>query len=89
LLSIWIVLILLLAFIGAMGQSIVKRNNLGQFQTVSSRPDSLNYSPTNEKFVDSKGTIYTVYRTKNGKYFVLRTSKKTGKQYREYLKLIN
>ena len=39
------------------------------------------------------GVKYTIYLSKSGKAYILRTSKKTGKQYRQYLpeigKLIN
>ena len=74
---------------GLFAQSVVKRNNLGQFEHITPARDSVSYAPTKEIFVDSKGEKYTVYQTKNGKYFVLRTSKKTGKKYREYLRLLN
>lgn len=74
---------------GLFAQSLVKRNEKGQFEHISPARDSVTYVPTKEIFVDSKGTKYTVYQTKNGKYFVMRTSKKTGKKYREYLRLLN
>ena len=74
---------------GLFAQSLVKKDNNGFYKSVS-RPDTtIGYSATNEHFIDSKGVKYPVFKTKEGKYFVLRTSKKTGKQYREYLKLIN
>ena len=31
------------------------------------------------------GVKYTIYLSKSGKAYILRTSKKTGKQYRQYL----
>lgn len=90
LLFFWITILFLMLLNSLFAQSLVKRNNLGQFEHVNtSARDSVTYSATNEKFVDSKGAVYPVYKTKNGKYFVLRTSKKTGKQYREYLRLLN
>lgn len=33
-----------------------------------------------------KGVKYPVYQTAKGKYYILRTSKKSGKQYKQYLK---
>ena len=30
---------------------------------------------------------YPVYKTKNGSYFILRISKKSGKEYKQYLKM--
>jgi len=74
---------------GLFAQSLVKKDADGLYKSVS-RPDTtIGYSATNEHFIDSKGVKYPVFKTKEGKYFVLRISKKTGKQYREYLKLIN
>lgn len=34
-----------------------------------------------------KGTIYPVYKSAKGSYFIIRTSKKTGTQYKQYLKV--
>lgn len=34
-----------------------------------------------------KGVKYPVYISKNGKYFIKRISKKTNKQYNQYLKM--
>ena len=42
---------------------------------------------TGKTFTDSKGKVYPVYRSARGKYYVIRTSRKTGKQYKQYLKV--
>ena len=44
--------------------------------------------PTKTPFTykDSKGKSYTIYLNSNGRAFVLKTSQKTGKEYRYYLK---
>ena len=45
-------------------------------------------APVKTKYTwkDSKGTIYPIYVSKSsGACFVLKTSKKTGKQYRQYM----
>ena len=34
---------------------------------------------------DSKGVVYSVYMSANGSCFVIKISKKTGKEYRNYL----
>jgi len=34
-----------------------------------------------------KGIKYPVYKSANNKYFILRTSKKTNKEYKQYLKV--
>lgn len=41
------------------------------------------------KFTTVKGTKYPVYKSLKGTYFIERVSKKTGKKYRQYLKLQN
>lgn len=42
--------------------------------------------PTGKTFTDSKGNVYPVYESKNGKLYVIRTSK-SGNQYKQYLKV--
>lgn len=34
-----------------------------------------------------KGVIYPVFKSSKGSYYILRTSKKTGKEYKQYLKV--
>lgn len=41
--------------------------------------------PTGYEYQAADGTVYPVYLSKNGKAFIWRTSKKTGKKYRYYL----
>lgn len=36
-------------------------------------------------YIDKNGVAYTVYLSSGGKAFIVKTSKKTGKQYRQYL----
>lgn len=43
--------------------------------------------PTGKIYTDLKGNSYPVMMTKAGKLFVIRTSAKTGKKYKQYLKL--
>lgn len=44
---------------------------------------------TDKTYTDAKGVVYPVYRSKNGKHYVIKTSKKTGNEYKMYLKLPN
>lgn len=37
------------------------------------------------KWKDSKGVEYPIYRSKKGAYYVIRTSNKTGEEYKYYL----
>lgn len=59
----------------------------GNYVTVSTRDTSkTSYKATGKTFTDSKGKIYPVYISKNGKLFYVRTSK-AGNIYHSYLKL--
>lgn len=40
---------------------------------------------TQYKYVDLNGQVYTVMLSSTGKAFIWKTSKKTGKQYKDYL----
>lgn len=40
---------------------------------------------TNYKYKDSKGVEYAVHKGSRGGYYIIRTSKNTGKQYKQYL----
>ena len=86
-LLIWLTIILMLAFIGAIAQTEVKRNEKGIFCQVKQPIDTAE-KLTGDSFIDSKGKLYPVYLSKSGKYFVLHTSKKTGKEYKHYLKMV-
>ena len=47
----------------------------------------VNKSATKTKFTwqDSKGNLYPIYVSQSGATYVLRTSKKSGKEYKSYL----
>ena len=47
----------------------------------SSAPTSTNFTWT-----DSKGKQYPIYISNSGSCYVIKTSKKTGKEYKQYLK---
>jgi hypothetical protein len=49
----------------------------------SAAPDT----KTGKTYTDTKGIKYPVYATKAGKLYVIKTSAKTGKSYKMYLKL--
>lgn len=38
-------------------------------------------------YKDKKGNIYPIYKSPKGKYYIVKTSKKTGKQYKQYIKI--
>lgn len=80
-----IALFLLVA--GMASSQVVVKDSTGMYTTLkaTNTPDKL----TGEKFKTSKGEIFPIYVSENGKYYILRVSKKTGKQYKQYLKLEN
>ena len=40
------------------------------------------------KFTITKsGVVYPVWKSQRGKYFIIRTSKKTGNKYKQYIKI--
>lgn len=40
---------------------------------------------TSYQYEDSKGNKYPIYKSKRGSFYVVKTSKKTGKEYKYYL----
>lgn len=40
---------------------------------------------TSYQYEDSKGNKYPIYKSKRGSLYVIKTSKKTGKEYKYYL----
>lgn len=67
----------------ASAQSVVRSGNTFTTTKVS-KPKA---EPTKTKFTwkDSKGVEYPIYVSASGSCFILKTSKKTGKEYRQYL----
>jgi len=64
-------------------QSVVRNGNT--FKSVTIKKESGKETPTEYKYVDSKGEVYIVMLSSTGKAFIWRTSKKTGKAYKQYL----
>lgn len=46
---------------------------------------SVQSKPSGKKYTDTQGKQFEVYITGTGKLFVVKTSKKTGKEYKMYL----
>lgn len=71
--------------VGVQAQSIVKSGNT--FTQVSNKDGKSGGKETKTQytFKDSKGNVYPVYLSASGKAFVKRVSKKTGKEYKQYM----
>ena len=78
--------IMLFSFgMGIQAQSVVKSGNT--FTQVSNKGGKSGGKETKTQytFKDSKGNTYPVYLSSTGKAFIKKVSKKTGKEYKQYL----
>lgn len=76
--------ILLLVFFSllsfnAVGQHIEKKIIKSEIK-VKTKPAETEY-----QYEDSKGVLYPVYKGSRGGYFIIKTSKKTGKTSKQYI----
>lgn len=76
--------LLTLYFVGNAQQ--VTKDKSGNYIAVKSAASDEKAKDTGKTYTDTKGNVYPVYVSKNGKLFVIRTSK-TGNQYKQYLKV--
>ena len=80
------VLIIILGVLMSMplrAQSVIREGKT--FTQVTNNKQTGKETPTDYKYVDSKGQTYTVMLSSTGKAFIWKTSKKTGKAYKQYL----
>lgn len=64
-------------------QSVERHGN--NFTQVFKRTNGGKETKTQYTYTDSKGNVYPVYLSSSGKAFIKKVSKKTGKEYRQYL----
>ena len=71
--------------LGVQAQSAVKSGNT--FTQVSNKGGKSSGKETKTQYTykDSKGNVYPVYLSASGKAFIKKVSKKTGKEYKQYL----
>lgn len=66
---------------------VYKRNG-NEFSSASrENNNSVNTEITNYTWKDSKNNVYPIYITSNGSCFIYRISNKTGKEYKQYMKV--
>lgn len=75
---------LLTISIAVCAQNYVKVEN--KFIQIDKKPKKIKTYQTGYFYVID-GTDHPIYRTENNKYFILRTSRRTNKQYKQYLKI--
>lgn len=66
-------------------QTAVKLQN-GVYTAVAKERAKTEAKDTGKVF-EAKGVKYPIYESKNGKFFIVRTSQKTGQPYNQYLSL--
>ena len=81
---IFLALVVLLST-SAFCQTQVTTNASGNYVSVSKPRASAEGKDTGKTYTDSKGLVYKVYVNSNGKLYIMRKSKKTGKEYKQYL----
>ena len=69
--------------IGANAQTKVKKDENGNFVAIGKTKETP--TKTNQTFTTKDGEILPIYVSSNNKFFVIRTSKKTNNQYKQYL----
>lgn len=79
----FILCLILLGGITVKAQDVIRNGNT--FTEVSKKKQKEAFKTTPYTYVASDGTKYPIYISGNGKYFIIRKSAKTGKEYRQYL----
>lgn len=83
-------ILLVFLFLGGIGYSqTVKQDASGNYISVKKdkAEKKSEAKETGKTYTDAKGDKYPVYISKNNKLFIIKTSKKTGKNYNYYLKV--
>ena len=77
----------LMAYAGAVNAQTIKQDANGNYYSVKAAKDTVtSYKATGKTFTTAKGETFPVYVSKNGKLFVIRTSR-NNVQYKQYLKI--
>jgi hypothetical protein len=86
----WTIFVLFLLFGAAFlcsitAQTVVRKGNTFYQQSNSNKIAKDSVTFTGYHYFDSKGVRYPIYMSSKGKCFIIRTSLKTGKTYKQYL----
>ena len=82
-----LILSLFLASSVAFSQSKIEKDANGNYIQISASKRTPEDKQTGKTFTTSKGDTYPIYVSGRGKYYIIRTSRETGNQYKQYLKL--
>ena len=80
------ILVLIVTLFCAGANAQIKKTAEGNYIQQKRTTDSVGGKVTGSTFTTSKGDVYPIYLSVNGKAFVIRTSK-NGNKYKQYLKL--
>lgn len=80
-----LLIVLMLSFTGSAQNAKVGKD--GNYYAASTAKSTQPAKSTGKTYTDAKGIVYPVQESAKGKLFIIRTSKKTGKEYKQYLKL--
>jgi hypothetical protein len=69
--------------VGIQAQSVQRQGNT--FTQVTNKKSTSKETKTQYTYKDSKGVVYPIYLSSTGKAFIKKVSKKTGKEYKQYL----
>ena len=84
------VIFVLAMFLGssvAFSQAKVTKDANGNYVVLKSAKKESSDKKTGKTFTNAKGDTFDVWESEKGKLYVIRTSKESGKEYRQYLKV--
>jgi len=70
--------------VSSQAQQLAKINSKGHY-SINSDSSAVKAVNTGKTFEDKKGVLYPIFKSGKGKYFIIRTSAKTGNTYKQYL----
>ena len=82
-----IILAAILSLNFGLNAQTVQKTKEGNYIAVSKPGIDDKAKDTGKTFTDTKGNVYPVFISAKGKLFVIRVSKNTGKEYKQYLKV--
>lgn len=78
-----LITLITLGFSTSYAQNVQRQGN--SFTQVASQKAQGKETKTQYTYTDNKGNTYSIYLSASGKAFIKRVSKKTGKEYKQYL----
>lgn len=90
-----VIFIIITLFISVMCNNLIAQTSISSTgveysendkQFSISRTNTNNAQQTDYTWKDSKGNVYPIYISSSGSCYVIKTSSKTGKEYKQYMK---